>query len=153
MLIPFAVAALVGLYLATKRKAPLGTPGNLLPTPANMPKVEKDAKPIVPSDAITPALRKTVVKLDAKRDNRSYTATVFNTTAKVNGKSVGTPSGTGQRQYVLVQLNETSAWLGYYQIGNTRPPVRKLFKAYAKGDRDQSGRVVSVMMSDFGVTK
>jgi hypothetical protein len=140
MLIPFAVAALVGLYLATKKKAPRGTPGNLLPTPANMPKVESDAKPIVASDVIKPALRKTVVKLDAKRDNRSYTATVFNTQTK--GK-----------QYVLLQLNETSAWLGYYQIGSTKPPVRKLFKAYAKGDRDQSGRVVSVMMSDFGVKK
>jgi len=137
MLIPFAVAALVGLYLATKKKAPRGTPGNLLPTPANMPKVESDAKPIVAADAITPALRKTTVPT---RDGRTYTATVFNT--KTAGK-----------QYVLMQLNETSAWLGYYQLGTSKPPVRKLFKAYAKGDRDQSGRVVSVMMSDFGVKK
>jgi hypothetical protein len=140
MLIPFAVAALVGLYLATKKKVPRGTPGNLLPTPENIPKVESSAKPVVPSDVITPYLRKSVVKLSANRDNRSYTVTVFNTKSR-------------DKQFVLVQLNETSAWLGYYQIGATKPPTRKLTKSYAKGDRDQSGRVVSIMMSDWGVKK
>lgn len=140
MLIPLAIAAALGLYFATKRKGlPLGTPGNYLPPKGNIPQVDSsDAKPVVPSDVKGGAVKHTV-KMGANRDNRSYTTSVF---PIQNGK-----------QYVIAQLNGTSGWVGYYQVGASKPPVRKLYKAYAKGDRDQSGRVVSVIMSDFGVKK
>ena len=134
MILPIVLAAVGGLwYLISKNDLPLGTPGNLLPTPDNIPKVEQNAKPQVPSNVKgEPTKRK--VKAQSGND---YTTNLW-------------PKMSDGRQFVIVQLNGTTAWLSYYQNQDT---TRKLVKAYAKGDRDQSGRVVSVMMSDFNVKK
>ena len=140
MMVPlFAAAAALGyaIWRATKTKVPKGTPGNYLPPKGNQPIIDPNAKPVIPKDAVAPKLVKTQ-KLGPARDNRIYTTSRF----KANSKG---------EAYVLVQLNGSSGWLGYYH--NEKTGARKLYKAYAKGDRDQSGRIVSVMMSDWGVKK
>jgi hypothetical protein len=120
----FPILALSGLGGLLYLKAESGSGGPDDPfTPANLPTGYTKGKAL-----------KTVSRT---KNGRNYDVTLWD--------------HSGGKQFVVARLRGSKSWVSYYHDLATKK--RKLYRAYAAGNKEQADRAVTTLMTDWGVTK